>query len=400
MKKALRNLDKPLLIISIILFSIGLIMVFSASNVTAYMSHAVSPYNYFLKQALFLVTGAFLASVMICFSTKTYGRLSKILLIIFTGLLVFVLVSTEAVNEAHSWIDFGFFSIQPSEFIKVISIIWLAHYYDKKATERVAALEKNNKNKKKLKELEKKDKNYIKSLYPLAICAIPAALIFLQPDLGTTIIYVLIVALIFSAAPIDKGIKRKIFFVGIGLIFLVIILMLSGVELINERQMERLDFLRPCDKLLDTGSQVCNGYIAINNGGLTGVGLGNSTQKYLYLPEPYTDFIFAIIIEELGLVTGVFILLMYLILLYRILLIGRNSYTVRGALICYGVAGYIFIHILVNLSGMFGLFILTGVPLPFMSYGGSFTWCLIAALAMVQRVNIENKLEEKGELCQ
>lgn len=388
MKKALRYMDKPLLIISIILFSIGLVMVFSASNVTAYMSHAVSPYNYFLKQALFLITGTILCSIMICFSTKTYGKFSRLLLIIFTCLLLFVLVSTEAVNEANSWIDFGFFSLQPSEFIKVITIVWLSYYYDKKAMER-------SKNKTKKKE----EPDIIKSLIPYVICIVPAALIFLQPDLGTTIIFILIVILIFTASPIDKEVKKKIYFLLAAAIIGVLLLVIGGVgQLINPRQMERLDFLRPCDKLLDTGSQVCNGYIAINNGGLTGVGLGNSTQKYLYLPEPYTDFIFAIIVEELGVIVGIAIIILYVMLLYRILLIGRQSYTTRGALMCYGIAGYIFIHILVNLSGMFGLFILTGVPLPFMSYGGSFTWCLLGALTIVQRVNIETKLEEKGEL--
>ena len=132
--------------------------------------------------------------------------------------------------------------------------------------------------------------------------------------------------------------------------------------------------------------------IAINNGGLTGVGLGNSTQKYLYLPEPYTDFIFCIIIEELGLVTGLFIIAMYFFILVRILVIGRASSTNTGATICYGVAFYIFVHIAVNLLGLFGVIPMTGVPLPFMSYGGSFTLCLITALTAVQRVQIENRL--------
>ena len=387
MKKALRYIDKPLLMISIILFSIGLVMVFSASNVTAYMSHLVSPYNYFFKQAFFLISGVFLASIMLCFSTKTYGKISRLLLIVFTMLLIVVLVTSEAKNQAKSWIDLGFFSLQPSEFIKIIAIIWLAHYYDKKNIE-----------KSKKKENKKEEPDLIKSLYPYVICMIPAALIFLQPDLGTTIIFALIVILIFTASPIDKSIKSRIYFILVSAIAIAVLLVISGVGLINERQMERIDFLRPCDKLLDTGSQVCNGYIAINNGGLTGVGLGNSTQKYLYLPEPYTDFIFAIIVEELGVIVGIGILILYMVLLYRILLIGRKSYTTRGALLCYGVAGYIFIHIVVNLSGMFGLFILTGVPLPFMSYGGSFTWSLIGALTLVQRVNIETKLEEAGEL--
>ena len=140
---------------------------------------------------------------------------------------------------------------------------------------------------------------------------------------------------------------------------------------------------------------MCNGYIAINNGGLTGIGLGNSTQKYLYLPYPYTDFIFAVIVEELGLVVGILIILSYLYLLYRILKIGRDSYTNRGALLCYGVAVYMFLHVIVNLMGLFGLMPMTGVPLPFMSYGGSFTLCLMVSLAIVQRVNIENKIRSK-----
>ena len=135
---------------------------------------------------------------------------------------------------------------------------------------------------------------------------------------------------------------------------------------------------------------MCNCYIAINNGGLTGMGLGNSTQKYLYLPEPYTDFIYAIIVEELGVITGVALILCYIFILFRILLIGRKSPNNRGAVICYGVAIYIFLHIAINLLGIMGVIPMTGVPLPFMSYGGSFSLCLIAGLTLVQRVSVEN----------
>lgn len=370
MKKIIKYTDKPLLIISIILFIIGLIMVFSASNVTAYMSHAVSPYNYFIKQAIFLFVGLILSIIMIKFNTKAYGMFSWGLLIIVTISLAFLPIIGKAQNQAISWYDLGFISFQPSEFIKVITIVWLASFYEKNA---------------------KKLNGYVKSLFPLAVCGGIAFLIFIQPDLGTTIIYAIIVACIFLAVPIKKAIKRKTIFALIGLIaFLALIIVGSGKTLLFERQLQRFDFTRPCDKLLSSGNQVCNGYIAINNGGLTGEGLGNSTQKYLYLPEPYTDFIFAIIVEELGVITGVIIILLYIILLYRILLIGRNSYTNRGAVICYGVATYIFIHIAINLMGLFGLMPMTGVPLPFMSYGGSFTICLIAALTLVQRVSVEN----------
>ena len=245
----------------------------------------------------------------------------------------------------------------------------------------------------------KKMTSYGKSLFPLIVCGIITLLIFIQPDLGTAIIYTVIVGVMFLASPVLKEIKIKTVFALLGLaVFAGVALLGAGKSVLLERQLERFDFSNPCDKLLTSGNQVCNCYIAINNGGLTGVGLGNSTQKYLYLPEPYTDFIFAIIVEELGIIFGIGIILMYMFLLYRILKIGRDSPTNRGALLCYGVAVYIFLHIAINLMGIFGLMPMTGVPLPFMSYGGSFTICLIAALTIVQRVSVENGLcKEKPE---
>ena len=194
-------------------------------------------------------------------------------------------------------------------------------------------------------------------------------------------------------------IKYKTIFVGIGIVgFAVLSILGAGKGVLLERQMERFDYKRPCDKILENGNQVCNCYIAINNGGLMGVGLGNSTQKYLYLPEPYTDFIFAIIVEELGIVTGIALILMYMFVLYRILLIGRKSYNNMGAIMCYGVAIYIFLHIAINLLGIMGMMPMTGVPLPFMSYGGSFTICLIVALTIVQRVSVETGRTRDREL--
>ena len=371
MKKIIKYVDKPLLIVSVLLFIIGLIMVFSASNVTAYMSHDVSPYNYFIKQGLFLLVGLIMSLIMIKFTTKAYGVFSWGLLLIIIVSLLMLLVIGQAKNRAISWYDLGPISIQPSEFAKVITIVWLARYYEK----------------------NKKMTSYTKSLFPIGVCLLITFLIFIQPDLGTAIIYTVIVGVMFLAAPIIKEIKTKTIFALLGLIvFAGIVLIGSGKTVLLERQLERFDFTNPCDKLLTTGNQVCNCYIAINNGGLTGVGLGNSTQKYLYLPEPYTDFIFAIIVEELGIIFGVGIIVMYVFLLYRILKIGRDSPTNRGALLCYGVAVYIFLHIAINLMGIFGLMPMTGVPLPFMSYGGSFTICLIAALTIVQRVSVENGL--------
>ena len=372
MIKKIKYLDKTLLVVTLLLFVIGLIMIFSASNVTAYMSQAVSPYNYFLRQLIFLVIGIFLFFIMIAFNANVYGKLSRPLLIGNIIALAVLLIYGSAKNQAISWFDLGLISIQPSEFIKVVSIVFLAEYYD----------------------VHKKHLNgWLAALYPIGLCALVAGLIFFQPDLGTTIIYLATVLIIFFAVPISKEIKYKIFFLGAALVVLACFAVMSmGKNILQARQLERFDISNPCDKILSNGNQVCNCYIAINNGGLMGVGLGNSTQKYLYLPEPYTDFIFAIIVEELGVITGIAIIILYFIVLLRILIIGRASPTNRGAVLCYGIAAYIFLHISVNLLGIMGLIPMTGVPLPFMSYGGSFTICLIAALTIVQRVNIDTKL--------
>lgn len=378
MKKKLKYMDKPLFFVSILLFVMGLIMIFSSSNITAFMKYGASPYNYLFKQLIFLLLSFAFSLFMIHFSTKFYGMFSFVMVIVIGVLLGVLLVVGEFKNQAISWYDFGFFHLQPSEFAKIIMIVWMAHYYE---------VNKRNLTK------------YGVSLFPLLVGGILAFLIVFQPDLGTAIIFSIIVFCLFLSVPIAKEIKAKIFITFFGLIVVVgLFLVGSGKTIIYERQLERLNFTRPCDRLLDTGNQVCNGYIAINNGGLLGVGLGNSTQKYLYLPEAHTDFIFAIIMEELGLVFAILILVLYIFVLYRILKIGKMSYTDRGAVMCYGVALYIFLHIAVNVLGLFGLMPMTGVPLPFMSYGGSFTLCLVVALTLVQRVSIETGLKNESKL--
>ena len=375
MVKILKSIDKPLLIATVILFVIGLVMVFSASNVTAYMQYYVSPYHYFVNQALFLVAGVFMFLIMINFPTESYNFISKFLILVIIILLAVLSVVGKAKNQAVSWFDLGPISLQPSEFAKVVSIVFLACYYDKK---------------------KKFLDSYKTIFYPIAVCVVIAGLIALQPDLGTAIIYSFIVAVIFFSEPIPKIIKFKILSIALGGFILVgLFLAFSGKSVLLERQQARFNFKRPCDRLLTDGNQVCNGYIAINNGGLWGKGLGNSTQKYLYLPEPYTDFIFTILVEELGALVGLFVIFLYMLILYRILAIGRASNNNRNASMCYGIAVYIFLHIAINLLGIFGLMPLTGVPLPFMSYGGSFTICLIAALTVVQRVSVENGNKKK-----
>ncbi len=374
LKDIIKNIDKPLFILTLILFVLGLVMIFSASNVTSYMNGG-SPYDYFFRQGLFLLVSFIFCIIMVKFNTKFYGMMSNILLIAFVAVLILLLIYGKATNYAVSWIPIGPFTLQPSEFIKVIMIVFMARFYEVH---------------------EKRLNNFFIAIIPLIVGVIITFLIMLQPDLGTAIIFAGLTGIIFFSSPVSRLIKFKVIALFFGMCLVVgAVLIMTGGSFLQARQIERFNFTRPCDRLLDTGNQVCNGYISINNGGLTGVGLGNSTQKYLYLPYPYTDFIFAVTVEELGLVVGIIIILAYLYLLYRILKIGRDSYTNRGALLCYGVAVYIFLHVVVNLMGLFGLMPMTGVPLPFLSYGGSFTLCLMVSLAIVQRVNIENKLRDK-----
>ena len=370
--KILRYIDKWLLLISVVLFVIGLVMVFSSSNVAAFMRYSASPYRFVARQGLFLLAGVVASFISIRFSTKFYGFISWPGLLAITVVLAVVLLYGKIVGGASSWFDLGPFNLQPSEFAKIIMIVWMASFYD---------INRNKLN------------TYKVSLFPLILCAIIVILLMLQPDLGTAIIFAGIVGFIFLIVPIDTKIKyRTIFIVMIAAVVGVVILINQGNSLVFQHQIERLDFTNPCseEKFYDNGNQVCNGYIAINNGGLFGKGLGNSTQKYLYLPDSHTDFIFPIVIEELGLLAGIFILLLYIFLLSRIIIIGHDSYNNRNAIMCYGVAFYIFLHIVVNLMGVLGLMPMTGVPLPFLSYGGSFTICLVVALTIVQRVAIEN----------
>jgi cell division protein FtsW len=335
------------------------------------MSYAVSPYYYFIRQVAILALGLILFFVMIGMDSKKYYYFSWLLLLGVGAALVILLIIGQAKNQAISWFDLGIISIQPSEFAKVIAIVWVAGYYETNI---------------------KKLKTYGKSLFPMLVCGFIAALIFLQPDLGTTIIFTLIMVAMFLLVPIAKDIKYKtiIGVVGLGVLG-AFILISTGKGILLERQKDRFDFAHPCDSLLSKGNQVCNCYIAINNGGLFGVGLNHSTQKYLYLPEAHTDFIFPIIVEELGLIVGIIVILGYAFILYRILKVAKQAENMRCSMIAYGAFWYLGLHILINLLGVLALMPLTGVPLPLLSYGGSFTVNAILMLFLVERVNIENK---------
>lgn len=371
MKNNLRKIDFPLLIALIIMAAFGLVMIFSASNVASKLQYAKPEYFFARKQLLALIVGAILSIVIICVPSKYYNFLSRLGLIGVFGLFALLKSYGVVTNNVQSWFPLFGFTIQPSEFSKPVIILFLACWYSER----------------------KKFKKWWHIFIPICYVIAIFVLVFLEPDLGTALIIAFITMMIFYFIPF-KGFKwLRLLKIGGILVLLAGFAVISlKPDLLTETQANRLNYSRPCDRYLsDTGYQVCNGYIAINNGGLTGVGLGNSTQKYLYLPEAYTDMIFPIIAEELGLIGGGIVLILYMFILYRVLAIARNSTNLKGSIIAFGTFAYMLIHIAVNLGGVLGLIPITGVPLPFLSYGGSFTINLMILLALTGRVSIETK---------
>lgn len=376
LRKILKDVDKPLLIVTIAFFVFGLLNIVTASSRAAVVNYDVSIYYYFYRQLAFIGVGLIISYFVLKIDTKYYKLIVPALFLLAIVLNLWALTSEELAGS-RNWIDLKLLKLQPSEISKPIIIALLAilfeKYYRKLRTVNITHYEMIGK--------------------LLFISMIIPAIIILQKDFGTLLITLFIIFMMFLASPIlriDK-LKTFLFMVGLLLFALLVVFKVQGY-ILNEARMTRFTtFLDPCGNYEKGGYQVCNSYIAINDGGLWGLGIGKSKQKYSYIPEPHTDSAFAIIAEEYGIYRTVFIFLGYIIILQRILLISSTASTLRGRYMCLGVASYLFIHIFVNLGGMFGIIPLTGVPLPFLSYGGSFVISLTASLAIVQRVCVESK---------
>lgn len=383
MKKLLSKMDIWLLILMIIYSIVGLIMIFSSSSVSTVLRYNVPQYYFFIRQAIFLLVAFIIGFIIVIrFPTSKYKYITPFAIVGIIVALLGLFVYGKLTNNARSWYDLGPFALQPSEFAKSVIIVFLAVAYSR--------LEK------------RKTTNIYAFLIPVAICLIIAVLIAMQPDFGTAVIICGIVFFVFISIPYVKENIVKVLKIGaVCLVIAALALLYSGAEIFNSRQLQRFEFRNPCERYQeDTGYQVCNGFIAIHNGGLLGVGLGNSSQKYLYLPESHTDFIFPIIVEELGLIVGILLIVGYMIMLWRILKIARSAENLRLSILAYGVFLYLLFHILINLLGVLALIPLTGVPLPLLSYGGSFTINIVIMLFVVQRVNIENKtIKTKREMA-
>ncbi len=379
MKSKFKKMDKLLFFLMILYTILGLVMIFSASSITAVFYNRLREAYYFKKHFYIILLSWIFGFIILNIKLKKYKVYGPIAMFIILILLLGLFPYAKITNNVKSWYDLGFFSLQPSEFAKSIIIVYLAVSLDKIS--------------------KSKDKSLNKLIKPFIFVFIAAILTALQPDLGTAVILGGIAFFIFLAYPQkDKKIDnlKKI---GIVSVIIVGAFILFGGKALTKEQSSRLTFQKPCTRYLDkTGYQVCNGFIAISNGGLFGKGLGNSTQKFLYLPESYTDFVFPIVVEELGAIAAVLIIFGFIVMLYRILKIAKHASSLSGSIIAYGSFLFLLLHLLINFLGILALIPLTGVPVPFLSYGGSFYINIIFVLFLTQRVQIETKEAEREKI--
>lgn len=342
----------------------GLMMIYSSSYIWAEYKFNNS-FHYVIYQGVFVFVGIVLMLIVSKIDYKIYYRYANILLLCAFILLILVLIPGIGIvrNGSRSWFGIGSLGVQPSEFTKLCLIIFTSKY-----------LEKSN----------KFIKDYKKGVIPiLLVVFLFFGLIMLEPDFGTgMIILVSIIALLFIA-----GVNMK-FFIVLGLTGVVGIIVLI---LIAPYRMDRItSFLDPWNDPLGTGFQIIQSLYAIGPGGLLGTGYLNSRQKYFYLPEPQTDFIFSIIAEEFGVLGAFIVAILFSIILYRGIKISLKQEDLFAKYLCFGLIFQIIVQTILNLSVVIGLVPVTGVTLPFLSYGGSSLLISMISIGIILSVSRQN----------
>ena len=376
--KILKKIDVPLFIVMILLIAIGIVMIFSASNVAAIVRYNQSPLGYFIKQSIWALIALIAFFIIIFIDSKYYKNISIIALIAIIISLIYLIFKGTFINKTRGWLLLfnGKIGFQPSELFKIFYIVLASFYYDK------------FKNK-----LD--DPKYL--AFPILLGFGGAGLVFLQPDFGTAMVISVVTVFLFFINPVGKQIKS---FVKIFMFLIIIIALLALPSIYNKISKEkqnRLNTKGVCtqERFYTDGNQLCNSLIAFNNGGLFGKGLANSSQKYLYLPESHTDFIFPVIVEELGIIGGIVIILLFMFMFYRIMLIAKSSYHNYQASYSYAIMFLMALHLFVNIGGVSTFIPLTGIPIPFLSYGGTSLVFNVIALAFIQRTRIETRLRKE-----
>lgn len=362
----MKKIDYLLLFGIIVISLFGILMIYSSSYVWALYKFN-DAYKFVKTQAIFLIVSYILMYVTLKIPYTNYLNKSNIIFIICTILLILVLIPGIGTvrNGSRSWFGIGGFGIQPSEFTKLGMIIFTSKY---------------------LAFNEKSLKDIKKGLLPiLSTLILVFGLIMLQPDFGTGVIIVMsIIGLLFiSGVPMG-------FFIKLGLLGLLGVV---GLIIAAPYRMKRIvSFLNPWSDPLGSGFQIIQSLYAIGPGGLLGLGFGNSIQKHFYLPEPQTDFIFAIISEEFGFMGILFVSSIFLLIIYRGFRIAINCQNKFGKYLAFGITFQLSFQCLLNLMVVVGLIPVTGVTLPFLSYGGSsllITMFSMSILLNISKYNYE-----------
>ncbi len=363
------GLDLPLLFITLTLLVIGLVMMFSASYPNAYYFHHDS--HCFIKnQALFATIGVIAMLAISYFDYHYLHKFAFIFLIISFVLLILVLLMPP-INHVHRWVQFGSFSFQASEVTKFAIVLSFAHLisgnFNRMNTFRYGVL-------------------------PYVIIVAPTLLLLaLEPHISCTVLIVLLsLGMLFIG-----GTKLRWFGILFGVVaagLLYIVLFTNKLTYANDRIMGWLDPFSATSGV-DTW-QTKQGLFAIGSGGLLGLGLGNSRQKYLFLPEPHNDFIFSVVCEELGFIGAMVILVLFAMLIWRGIVVSMRAKDKFGALLGIGLTAQIGIQVILNIAVVTNTIPNTGISLPFFSYGGTSLLMLLAQVGVVLSISRTANLEK------
>lgn len=354
-------IDFTLLITILLLLSIGLIMLLSASSPSA-LSESGNSYSYFFRQAIFAVAGLFMMWVISNIDYRFYQKYYKLAYIVAFLLLLAVPLIGREVNGAKRWIYVTeALSFQPSELVKVLMIIFYA-----------GILVKNRD------ELNKYGKGFFKHIIMIAPIIV---LLLIEPHFSASIIIIGIASIMMIIA----GCKFWHFLVSALVVGVPGIIALIFLE--PYRLQRVITFLNPWSDPTGDGWQVIQSLYAIGSGGLFGAGLGESKQKYLYIPEPHNDFIFSILAEELGFIGCAVVIILFAIFIWRGVLIAMKSPDMFGSLIAIGITAQIAIQVIINIAVVTSSMPATGMPLPFFSYGGTSLFILLCEMGILLNIS-------------
>lgn len=341
----------------LLLLAIGVIMVYSASASFAYHKYG-DPFYFAKRQLLFAALGVFLMFLIANLDPKKFYEWATPALILCFILLIVVLIPGVGIlrNGARSWLGIGAFSIQPSEFMKLAMIAFLAKTFSRP---------------------DYQITKFATGFLPgLAVLGAAFALIMLQPDLGTgTVLIGTGIVLIFAAG---ARVKHLFGFTMLGVAGFVALILAAPYRI------QRITaFLNPWQDPRGAGYQIIQSLYAIGPGGLLGAGLGLSRQKHLYLPEPHTDFIFSILAEELGFLGAGTVIILFAVVVWRGLRVAIGAPDLFSSLVATGVTAMIMIQAVINIGVVSGAFPVTGITLPFLSYGGSSLTLTLVAVGIL-----------------